>query len=1167
MYNNKVETNDMNGIFLEEFSNSNTIDNNNCSYNLDNGIMIKSDYNVIKRNKCHYNRWEGIMFYSSFENKILSNYFSNNINAIRLEYSDDCIIKNNSMLQCGLYFFDDEETWGTQNIDINNTVNNKPVYYLKNRSNYTIPSNAGQIILYSCSNITINNQNVSRGSEGISIWGSKNILIKNTFSSENSHNGIRLYNSANCIIQNVTCNNNKGLGRPFWYGEGGNGICFIHSNFNKILNCNFIGNNKSGIDMYWATSNVVENCFFQNNSDGISMAASWNIKLKNNRMTNCGIVLAEGDLYHFNSHKIGITNTVNGKPVYYWVNQKNQQLPAGAGQAILVNCSKIIIKDQDLSNGSIGITSYFSDNLTIDDNFLNDNNYGIFSVIMNDSVISNNHINKNKFDGIYLGFSCGNSIRSNTLIQNFMHGIFLDASTLNEIENNTISNNNIGIEFMGYGESMMGFHDKRSPRSSRSELPRYASFNSIINNTISENYYAIQIIVSNCNEFYFNNINDNQYGISLFGDKYNEPAGNVFYWNNIIDNDVQAQDCYYTGWSLRGQGNYWSDYKGKDNGAYYREKGDGIGDTQIPHLGLDFFPLMNPINFTIPPKSPILIDPGELDSDGNYTISWSDSPRATGYILEESTTPGFESVHIVYNGSKHQIGFQRKDNGTYYYRVRAYNQHGVSKWSNIVDITIDWLPNIPKGLVIYVYPEGNALNLSWDLNSKDTKFYEIFSNYTGNWTKLIKLRDYQASFNHSNLIDGREYFYKIRSIDSIGQNSNFSTIRSGIPADSVPPIPPIGLKIALTTENITYLEWQPNTEDDLEGYNIYRSKKQNPRSWGKPIGSVGSGIEQYMDLDLEETTTYFYVITAFDEVPNESGLSNIVWGTTTMDQYGPEINNSVKDFTILEDHIDDSSINLFKWFKDKNNDPMVFSCNGSKYIKVYIFQSNGTVILIPKKDWSGQETLTFTASDGIFNVSDDVTITVIPVNDPPGPAVITKPINDYKTKIGTPLNFLAICLDPDIPYGDELSYFWYSNISDVFGERQNLSNIVLPVGFHQITVYVFDLADEYCSNSINITIFSVSTEPENVTPGPNQTNPELPPKFNTTKPKKDEQDKISSEIVNGTIIVIIAIVILLVFILIVTKKDIHPIRELKNIMFRSKKDHENNSEPKPPPDG
>jgi hypothetical protein len=53
-----------------------------------------------------------------------------------------------------------------------------------------------------------------------------------------------------------------------------------------------------------------------------------------------------------------------------------------------------------------------------------------------------------------------------------------------------------------------------------------------------------------------------------------------------------------------GEGNYWSDYYGVDDGSNGRTAGDGVGDTEIPHpfidqgngyYQLDNYPLVNPV--------------------------------------------------------------------------------------------------------------------------------------------------------------------------------------------------------------------------------------------------------------------------------------------------------------------------------------------------------------------------------------------------------------------------------------------------------------------------------------------------------------------------------------------------------------------------------------------
>jgi len=76
-------------------------------------------------------------------------------------------------------------------------------------------------------------------------------------------------------------------------------------------------------------------------------------------------------------------------------------------------------------------------------------------------------------------------------------------------------------------------------------------------------------------------------------------SGNSIYHNNFVDNTNQLDESgsEYTSntWDNgAGEGNYWSDYEGLDDGSDGRTTGDGIGDTDIPHLGVDNYPLMEP---------------------------------------------------------------------------------------------------------------------------------------------------------------------------------------------------------------------------------------------------------------------------------------------------------------------------------------------------------------------------------------------------------------------------------------------------------------------------------------------------------------------------------------------------------------------------------------------
>jgi hypothetical protein len=150
------------------------------------------------------------------------------------------------------------------------------------------------------------------------------------------------------------------------------------------------------------------------------------------------------------------------------------------------------------------------------------------------------------------------------------------------------------------------------------------------------------------------------------------------------------------------------------------------------------------------------------------------------------------------------------------------------------------------------------------------------------------------------------------------------------------------------------------------------------------------------------------------------------------------------------------SIKLYEWFSDKNNDVLTFTCQGQQHLNVTINQETGYVTLIPESDWNGKEQLRFTASDGMFNISDSIVINVIGVNDAPDSPVIISPKNGAEVTEGDKILLSAICTDPDLPYGDKLFLTWSSDIAGYLGEGNNISGIVLPAGSHVITLVVHD---------------------------------------------------------------------------------------------------------------
>jgi hypothetical protein len=99
-----------------------------------------------------------------------------------------------------------------------------------------------------------------------------------------------------------------------------------------------------------------------------------------------------------------------------------------------------------------------------------------------------------------------------------------------------------------------------------------------------------------------------------------------------------------------------------------------------------------------------------------------------------------------------------------------------------------------------------------------------------------------------------------------------------------------------------------------------------------------------------------------------------------------------------------------------------------------------------------------------------VTITVTYVNDPPGIVEITKPSDGIEITEGDKIDLTGSCDDPDLLYGDELTYKWKSNISGELGSGNELQHITLLTGHNLITLEVWDKAGEKAIDTIAVIV-------------------------------------------------------------------------------------------------
>jgi len=325
----------------------------------------------------------------------------------------------------------------------------------------------------------------------------------------------------------------------------------LNDSSNNTIAANNVTNNEYGIVLYSSSS---RNTLRHNDAS-------------NNRY-NLGIFTASPSGY---IQDIDDSNTVNGKPVYYWVNRRDMAIPLDAGYVVLVNCTRITVKNLNLANNMQGVALAFTTNSTITYNDLTNNFDGIrLDHSSNNNMISRNNITANTHYGIRLYYDPSTSATSTHNIGNSKYGNQLSGPSCNNmVYRNNITNNGSGIRLDYPSNNTISANNVANNPSEGIGL-----YGSSSNNTVSGN-----------------NIVNNNYGI-WFYNSYN----NWIYHNNFINNTPQVYPSFYLNFWDAGYpsgGNYWGpQYHGTDinSGLHQNETGsDGIGDA--PYIQ-DNYPLM-----------------------------------------------------------------------------------------------------------------------------------------------------------------------------------------------------------------------------------------------------------------------------------------------------------------------------------------------------------------------------------------------------------------------------------------------------------------------------------------------------------------------------------------------------------------------------------------------
>jgi parallel beta-helix repeat protein len=330
---------------------------------------------------------------------------------------------------------------------------------------------------------------------------------------------------------------------------------------------------------------------------------------------------------------IDSSNTVDGKPVIYWIDKHSETVQSNAGYVALINCSDITVKNLVLSHNGQGILLISTPDLQLTQNHITHMDSGIFLYKSSNISVTENELESNDIC-IKAQGSQATTIASNSLMRSGM-GISLVGEAQDSIvSGNTITiNTDNGIWLSGISNSTI-WHNNVS-ENSENGITLYHSCNNIVTansiasnrldgigiweestgNEISENLIAnnnrcgllIRACGNNTNIIIGNMIEKNNNSAIRF---VSGPSNNLICHNNFIENDNNGAQISFgsisdnsilNAWDNGSEGNYWSDYLTKYPNA---TETDSVGVGNMPYVigenNKDHYPLLNQVDFSTP---------------------------------------------------------------------------------------------------------------------------------------------------------------------------------------------------------------------------------------------------------------------------------------------------------------------------------------------------------------------------------------------------------------------------------------------------------------------------------------------------------------------------------------------------------------------------------------
>ena len=265
------------------------------------------------------------------------------------------------------------------------------------------------------------------------------------------------------------------------------------------------------------------------------------------------------------------------------------------------------------------------------------------------------------------------------------------------------------------------------------------------------------------------------------------------------------------------------------------------------------------------PAAPV-VRIGNSATSGKPVLTWNAVYGATSYRIYRSTSKGSGYSLLGTTTATSYTNTGAKAGTTYYYRVKACNDAGLSPYSNIVSGQVKTVTPKPAAPVVKI---GNSASsgkpmLTWNAVSGATS-YKVYRATSQNGTYSLLGTVTATSYTNTGAKAGTTYYYKVKAVNSAGESA-YSNVVSG--------------RATVTTLTMGHsstsgkpqLTWK--AVSGAASYKVYRATAKN----GAYSVINTTKALTYTNVGAALGTTYYYKVEALNAAGKSLGFSAVVDG-------------------------------------------------------------------------------------------------------------------------------------------------------------------------------------------------------------------------------------------------------------------------------------------------